>query len=108
PPSMIVTAARPLAREVRVIGLVTSAHFLSHFYQLALPPLFPLMKEEFGIGFLELGVVLTVFSTATGLTQTPVGFLVDLIGARTMVLAGFALLWPSVVLVGFMSTSEAP
>ncbi len=104
---MIVTAARPLAREVRVIGLVTSAHFLSHFYQLALPPLFPLMKEEFGIGFLELGVVLTVFSTATGLTQTPVGFLVDRIGARTLLIAGLALLSASIGLVGVMPSFEA-
>ena len=28
------------AREVRVLGLIGTAHFLSHFYLLAIPPLF--------------------------------------------------------------------
>ena len=38
-----------LRRDVRVIGLVGSAHCLSHFFQLVLPPLFPLLKAEFDV-----------------------------------------------------------
>ena len=48
--------------EYRAIGLVSSAHFVNHFQYLVLPPLFPLLKAQLGIGFIELGLVLTVAS----------------------------------------------
>ncbi|HEY9568421.1 MAG TPA: MFS transporter, partial [Thalassobaculum sp.] len=88
---MTVAAAPAAGREFRAIGLVTSAHFLSHFYQLVLPPLFPIMAEVYGLSFLQLGVIMTVASVSTGLAQTPVGFLVDRIGARSLLIGGLAL-----------------
>ena len=48
--------------EYRAIGLVSSAHFVNHFQYLVLPPLFPLLKAQLGIGFVELGLVLTTGS----------------------------------------------
>ena len=104
---MTLAAAQPVRAEIRVLGLVTSAHFLSHFYQLALPPLFPLMTQEFGVGFLELGIVMTVFSVVTGLAQTPVGILVDRLGARVLLIAGLALLSASITLIGVLPSFEA-
>src|SRR3546814_17139685 len=88
---MTVAAAPAAGREFRAIGLVTSAHFLSHFYQLVLPPLFPIMAEVYGLSFLQLGVIMTVASVSTGLAQTPVGFLVDRLGARSLLIGGLAL-----------------
>ena len=41
-------AAPGFRNDVRVIGLIASAHFFSHFFQLTLPPLFPLLKERLG------------------------------------------------------------
>jgi len=32
-------------RDVRVMGVVGLCHFFSHFYQLALPPLFVLIHQ---------------------------------------------------------------
>lgn len=99
------TATAPAAgREVRAIGLVTSAHFLSHFYQLALPPLFPLMAQAYGLSFLQLGVIMTVAGVSTGLTQTPVGFLVDRIGARNLLIGGLSLY--AVAIAGFGLTDS--
>ncbi|MFN4087941.1 MAG: MFS transporter [Alphaproteobacteria bacterium] len=88
---MTTAAASATGREVRAIGLVTGAHFLSHFYQLALPPLFPLMAEIYGLSYLQLGVIMTVAGVSTGLSQTPVGFLVDRVGARNLLIGGLAL-----------------
>ena len=78
-------------KHFKVVGLVSTGHFLSHFYMLLIPPLFPLLKDEFGIGFTELGITITVFSLITGLTQAPVGFLVDRFGARKILLCGLLL-----------------
>ncbi len=46
-----------VGRDAKVIGVVGLAHGCSHFYQLALPPLFPIINRMEGHGFAELGVV---------------------------------------------------
>src|SRR5207253_1357273 len=80
-----------LRRDVRIIGLIGSAHFVSHFFQLALPPLFPLLRESFGVSYVELGLLMSLFFAASGLGQTGAGFLVDHLGARRVLLGRMAL-----------------
>ena len=87
-------------RDARVIGLVSTGHFFSHFYMLLLPPLFPLLREIYGVGYTELGFAITVFSLTTGLTQAPVGFLVDRYGARALLIAGVLLESLAFALIG--------
>ena len=82
--------ARP-AGSAKVIALISAGHFLSHFYMLLLPPLFPILRDVYGVGYTELGVALTAFSLTTGFTQAPVGFLVDRYGARGILIAGVLL-----------------
>jgi FSR family fosmidomycin resistance protein-like MFS transporter len=79
-------------RDAKVIGLVGVAHSLSHFFQLALPPLFPLLRDEFGVSFAALGALVAVFYVASGITQFAAGFAVDRFGARPVLLTGMALL----------------
>jgi FSR family fosmidomycin resistance protein-like MFS transporter len=79
-------------RDVRVIGLVGIAHGLSHFLQLALPPLFPLLRTEFDVSWTLLGALAGVFSAASGAVQFTAGFLVDRFGARPVLFCGMALL----------------
>jgi MFS family permease len=83
-----------------VIGLVGLAHGLSHFFQLVLPPLFPLVKDEFGVSYAALGAVMAVFYTVSGVAQTAAGFLVDRFGARRILLAGLALVAAGAILSG--------
>ncbi len=64
-------------RETKVIGLICTGHFFSHFYLLVVPPLFPVLREIYGVGFTELGFAIAAFSIASGFTQIPVGSLVD-------------------------------
>ena len=77
---------------MRIIGLVSSAHAFSHFFQLALPPLFPLLRAEFDVSWTMLGILVGVFYAASGVTQFTAGFVVDRAGARPVLLSGLGLL----------------
>ncbi|MGE0714256.1 MAG: MFS transporter [Alphaproteobacteria bacterium] len=87
-------------RDGKVMALVGLAHFASHFYQLVLPPLFPFLKEDWGITYTALGFVVTTFYVASGLGQFAAGFVVDRIGARRVLLAGMVLLAGSTAAIG--------
>ncbi len=93
-----------MRREVKVIGLVGFAHHLSHLYQLALPPLFTLIRADLGFSYAELGLVMTVFYLATGVLQTPMGLLVDRIGARRVLIGGMFLSAAPLMLVGMVES----
>ena len=73
--------------SARAVAVVSTAHFASHFYMLLLPPLFPLLRDVYGVGFTELGLAVSVFSIVTACTQVPVGFAVDRFGARSILVA---------------------
>jgi len=64
---------------------------MSHYYMLMLAPLLGFVRADFNVSYTELALALTVFNVVSGLLQTPVGFLVDRIGARAVLIAGLAL-----------------
>ena len=82
--------------SVRVNALIGTGHFLSHFYQLCLPPMFLVWQSSFGVSFTELGLSIALMSCAAGLLQTPVGFLVDRYGARLFLICGTLLMTLSI------------
>jgi MFS transporter, FSR family, fosmidomycin resistance protein len=86
--------------DLRVISLVGTAHFFSHFYILALPPLFPLLRDVYEVSYTALGLALAVLNGVTALTQAPVGFLVDRFGPRALLVAGLALFSLATGLIG--------
>ena len=90
-------------RDARIIGVVGLAHGVSHFLQLALPPLFPLLRAEFGVSWTLLGFVAGTFYVASGAVQFAAGFFVDRLGARPVLLGGMALL-----VCGTLGASLAP
>jgi MFS family permease len=75
-------------QDARIIALIGTGHFLSHFYMLCLPPLFLVWREEFGASYAELGLTVALMSGTTALLQTPVGFAVDRYGARPFLVGG--------------------
>jgi predicted MFS family arabinose efflux permease len=87
--------------SVRVNALIGTGHFLSHFYQLCLPPMFLVWQSSFGVSFTELGLSIALMSCAAGLLQTPVGFLVDRYGARPFLICGTLLMTLSISALAF-------
>jgi len=86
---------------------VGGGHFVSHFFQLTLPPLFPLLRDDFGVSYIQLGLVMSLFYGASGIGQTASGFLVDHWGARRVLPTGMALLGGSMVLAGMAPSYAA-
>jgi MFS family permease len=91
--------------DARVITEVGVAHAASHFAQLALPPLFPALRDEFGMSWAQLGLLMTVFYAVSCVGQAACGFLVDRHGPRRALAAGFTLLSLGLV---FASVSVGP
>lgn len=91
-------------QHARVLATIGSGHAVSHFYLLALPPLFPLIRADLQIGYTELGLLVTLFNVATGTAQIPAGFLTDRIGARVLLLVGLAIMGVAVGLMGLAPT----
>jgi len=96
--------ASPLRRDATVIGLVGLAHSVSHFSQLLLAPLFPWLKDAFGVSYTQLGFLLTIFFVTSCAVQTAAGFLVDRHGPRPILFAGLALL--GVAAMGYAASTS--
>jgi MFS family permease len=94
---------RMLRQDALTIGLISLAHLISHFFQLSLAPLFPRLHEAFSVSYLELGSVSTSFYLASGICQAFAGILVDRYGARSMLLAGVAVMATCIGLAGMVS-----
>ncbi len=93
-----------LSRTTRVNLLIGNGHFLSHFYQLCLPPMFLVWQTAFGVSFAELGLSIALMSGTTALLQTPVGFLVDRHGARAFLVGGALLMSLSIAAMGLATS----
>src|SRR5688500_4246458 len=93
-------------KDAIVIGLISFAHGMSHFYQLLLAPLFPFIREELGVSYAALGFLVALFYTLSALFQPVAGFVVDRYGARSVLLGGIACFVAGTALMGF-STSYA-
>src|SRR4030088_2884362 len=89
-----------LGRDGRVNALIGCGHFLSHYYQLCLPPTFIVWQQEFGVSYAELGLAMALMSGTTAIVQAPIGFLVDRYGARRFLIGGTLLMTMSIAAMG--------
>jgi MFS transporter, FSR family, fosmidomycin resistance protein len=100
-------AALPAPQQVsysRVLGAISAAHFVSHYVQLLLGPLLPFVRAEFGVSYTEIGFALAAFNLVSAVLQTPAGFLVDRLGARTLLAGGLALGGAAFIAAGLTSS----
>jgi predicted MFS family arabinose efflux permease len=74
--------------EVKILGLIGTGHFMSHFYYLTLPLLITFLAADYGFSPAQLGLFIAGFTSAAAVAQMPVGLLVDRIGARNILIGG--------------------
>ena len=86
--------------RIRTLSLISTAHWVSHFHMFALPMLFPFLKAQLGVSYIELGFALTVFGVVSALTQVPLGYIVDHVGARKILLIGLGIGGCAFILLG--------
>src|SRR5438045_9682116 len=91
-------------RDIRVNALICIGQFLSHYYQLCLPPMFIVWQQSFGVSYAELGLAMALMSGTTAIVQAPIGFLVDRYGARRFLIIGTSLMTLSIAGMGLASS----
>lgn len=89
-----------MRNDATVIGLISFAHGMSHFYQLLLAPLFPFIKDQLGVSYAALGFLVALFYALSGLLQPLAGFVVDRYGARAVLLTGVGFFVAGVLVQG--------
>jgi MFS family permease len=100
------TDTLPVSRapHVRVIGVVSAAHFVSHYYIILLAPLLPFVRDEYGASYTEIGFAFAAFNIVSATLQTPTGFLVDRLGARLLLAGGLAIGAGAFVIAGLVDS----
>ncbi len=91
-------------KSIQLISVIGIGHFFSHFYGIALPPLFPFLQEDLTVGFLGLGFLASAFYLASGSLQLPMGILVDRFGPARVLIFGITLQAVAVILISYASS----
>jgi MFS family permease len=97
-------AIRQIGRggELRAVGLVSSAHFVSHFHLMVVPPLFALLIKRWGVDFIQLGLALTVYAIVSVAAQMPMGYMADRFGSRKLLIGALFLGGASLASIGIV------
>ena len=91
----------PRSRRTLIFG--STMHVWSDLFVALLVPLLPLMKEDMGLSFTQVGMLRSVFSGATAILQVPAGLLAESAGEFWMLILGN--MWVS---AGLVAMAMAP
>ncbi len=92
------------ASHLRIVSVISAAHFVSHYYILLLAPLLPFVRAEYDVSYTEIGLALAAFNIVSAALQTPAGFLVDWLGARALLIVGLVVGASAFVIAGLIDS----
>src|SRR5256885_5111906 len=90
------TTRRPRA----VLLLACCAHFVHDGFADILYVLLPIWAREFGLAFVQVGAIRTVYSGAMALFQIPAGLLAERFGERRLLALGTAVTRAGIIAAG--------
>ncbi|KAF0861771.1 MFS transporter [Pseudomonas sp. LD120] len=126
--SNVATTSVPASQSsplvLRIIGAVALAHLINDLIQAVLPAIYPMLKDNYGLTFTQVGLITLTFQLTASLLQPWVGFYTDrrplpfllptgmvctLIGIMMMSQAGsFPLILLAAALIGIGSSTFHP
>ncbi len=92
--------AATLRQDATLIGLIAIAHGLSHFFQLVIAVMFPLIREDLGVSYAQLGAASALYFTTSAIAQTFAGFVSDRFGPVKVLHGGLALCALGILIAG--------
>jgi MFS family permease len=100
--STVATATEAPRRSFREVWLIAAGHMMTHWYPSTFYLLLPLIGNELGLSFGQIGSILTCQFLAGALSNVPGGMAVDAVGRKGL-LMGLALFWVGVpyLIMGF-------
>lgn len=99
-----ITTAAAVGGGSTLLAWFTGAHLINDFNALMLPAFLPSMTDEFGLNYLQLGILSLAFTVLSGVLQVFAGHHADRHGRRRLTLVfGFA-----ITAVGFIGMGLAP
>jgi MFS transporter, FSR family, fosmidomycin resistance protein len=87
-----ITAETARESSFREVWLISAGHMMTHWYPSTFYLLLPLIGNELGLSFSQIGSILTCQFAAGALSNLPGGILVDAIGRKGLLMA-VALAW---------------
>ena len=92
------------APHTRIVGAISAAHFVSHYYILLLAPLLPFVRADYHVSYTEIGFAFAAFNVISAALQTPAGFLVDWLGARILLIGGLVIGASAFIIAGLVDS----
>ncbi len=87
-----------------LVWLLSVNHGFNEFFSIIIPPLFPFLVPELGIGYSQASLLVVVFFLTYSIFQLPAGRLGDIYDARLLLVAGQLGLSIGIALVAFAPT----
>jgi len=79
-------------KSFREVWLITSGHALTHWYPATFYLLLPLIGNELGLSYVQIGSILTTQAVCGALSNIPGGLIVDSVGRKSLLMA-LSLFW---------------
>ena len=100
--SSVLAAEAPPQHHWRELWLITIGHGLTHWYPATFYLLLPLIGNELGLSYSEIGLIMTCQYIASAVANIPGGVLVDTVGRKGLLMA-VSLFWVGFpyLLIGF-------
>ena len=75
-------------KSTPIVVLFSVAHFAHHLSTGVLVPLLPLLRQDFGLNYLQAGVLVSAFTVSFGFGQLPAALLADRFSSRALIVLG--------------------